>query len=537
MIPRALASIIPLAVASGATACWGESPPRAAVLVLSRTPASQLVASPDGERVAWLGPCQRSAAAPTVEERCDLHVSSTSRAEPVLLTRAAGRAGDAAQWAATGRFLAFTANEPSPQTLFIAPPAGPPIAVSRGVTRFRAGCDVVAFVEGGSLRVAGPRGEILRDGIGKAAWYSTLPCTASHDAVLAAIRDGAAPRELVLVHRDGRETVLAANVGWAVISPRGEEIAYTTPVSGSAGLFLRSLEKGARARAVGRGVAATKFDPSGSSLAFLAGSGSAPGSADLWLVSGGTPVRLSRSASTFRWSETGSVLAWLQDVQTDFRVSSLSIAGPARAVRFIAPGVADFALSRDGRAVAYLVGRGPMASLWVMWDADGWARDRVDSAVPGFGFSPDGAELYYHSECFPGRRTYCTLLRIRREPDGGEVGPENVAGAAVWRYFFDVNHPDRVFVEQLRGPWLAYAGLFAQVCDREVSIAEDVTPSTAVVLGSTGRIVFTVGGASPGVRVATLPETGSTRPTDSWRRPRRRSRPRHWPRGARRRPG
>jgi hypothetical protein len=151
----------------------------------------------------------------------------------------------------------------------------------------------------------------------------------------------------------------------------------------------------------------------------------------------------------YRWATGAPRIAWLEGYDPRVRAGTLGVGGLDEPARTIASNVTDFALSPDGRRVAFLqhTARGGYSVDLGLAGIDAPAGARpthVAEGVFGFDFSPDGRWLYYRTRCTRNGEA-CDLERIPAEGVAAGGKPTEIA-KGVKSFEFDPTDPDRLLL-------------------------------------------------------------------------------------------
>jgi Tol biopolymer transport system component/DNA-binding winged helix-turn-helix (wHTH) protein len=215
------------------------------------------------------------------------------------------------------------------------------------------------------------------------------------------------------------------------ISSDGSAVAYGSARAGRQEIYVAGLAPGSRELAItsdGGGNSEPEFSPDGQWLAYRSGT---PGG--IWVVPamGGTPRRVADFGSQPSWSPDSRTIVF----STRAGLSSQAVlwtvhrdgTALAQLTRLGSPpgGHAVPTWSRDGRLIAFMVGRHEEREIWTM-PARGGAPRRI-TRLTRFSeprFAPDDRALYWLG--LTEERNDC-LMRVRLSPRGEAVGdPERV---------------------------------------------------------------------------------------------------------------
>jgi hypothetical protein len=267
--------------------------------------------------------------------------------------------------------------------------------------------------------------------------------------------------------------------------------------------------RGRSAARAGSGASGFTFARDGSALAWL-GEVEPGRQGNLHVARVGAPGRiLAREVGEYRWAAGAPRIAWLEGYDPRVRAGKLGAGGLDEAARTIAANVTDFALSPDGRQVAFLqhtTRGGYSVDLGLaLLDAPADAKPvAVAQGVFGFDFSPDGRWLAYRTRCTRNGEA-CDLERIPAEglPPGGK--PEEIA-KGVKSFEFDPADPGRLLLgfQRMDMPALDVA-VWRE--GRVTAVDRAIVPGTARFAGPRSeRLVYAVMHPKrAGVYVADLP--------------------------------
>lgn len=425
--------------------------------------ARGLVASADGAWLAWLDGCVevRGRFLPPGTSSCDLRVAPAGGGAAALVARAVTSLPHGATFAPEGRLLAALADydyEAGSGTLVLVKD-GVAREVARGVTfhGFVPGpAAALLAVAGGRLLAVpadGPAREVPgAEGVASFA-AAPAPWQGRGVAVLARRPVSAGGGLLALGPAlDRARLVASGTTDYGLAS--GDAWAFTAVARGGAELHLGRGERAARLAGGARGFA---FSGDGAALAWV--SEAAPGTqGDLRVAAvGGAAALQGREVGEHRWAARAARLAWIERYDPRTRAGVLGAGGPGLAPRTFGRAVSDFALSPDGRQLAFLRhttegGYSVDLELVALEGPPGAAPRKVARGVFGFAFAPDGRWLYYRTRCTR-QAEACDLERVDVAGAAG-ARPEELA-RGVKSFEFDPRDAGRLLITWQRADLVA----------------------------------------------------------------------------------
>jgi hypothetical protein len=477
--------------------------------------ARVVAADPGGGWIAWLEGCREAKGQylPPRTANCDLRVAPSGGGEPRLVARGVTTLPHGLRWGPAGATLAILSeyDYASGSGTLLAFRDGTVEEVARDVAFHGFGPGgTIAAAALGRLVLAPPGAPRSILGVEALATFEfdPAPGPGGRGGLSALLRTRAAAGGALLGLLEGTDEVV----------PIGRDVTeYGFAPGGGAYAFV-ALRGGKREIRIGRGRSSEPAGPGASTFAF-ARDGSAiawvgevePGrQGNLHVARPGSAGRiLAREVGEYRWAAGAPTLAWLEGYDPRVRAGRLGVGGPGGEPRAVARDVTDFALSRDGRRVAFLqhTTRGGYSVDLGLADLGAPPAEEpaaVARGVFGFDFSPDGRWLLYRTRCTRNGEA-CDLERIPAEGLAAGGRPEVIA-EGVRSFEFDPADPGTLLLgfQRMDLPALDVAVWRA---GRLAAVDRAVVPGTARFAGpDSRRLVYAVmRPGRAGVYLADLP--------------------------------
>ena len=474
-----------------------------------------VAADPGGAWIAWLDGCREATGQylPPRTANCDLRVAPASGGEARVVARGVTTLPHGFGWTREGSALAVLAG------FDYAGGAGTLLAFRDGVVE-EVASDVTfhGFAPGGTLAAAA-RGRLVLAppgaprsirGVESLATFEFDPAPGARDRgdVAALLRTRAAAGGALLALISGTDEVVRLGEGVTDygFAPAGGTYAFVALRGGAHEL---RVGRGRSSATAGSGASGFAFARDGSALAWL-GEVEPGRQGNLHLARVGAPGRiLARGVGEYRWAAGAPRIAWLEGYDPRVRAGTLGAGGLDEATRTIASNVTDFALSPDGRRVAFLqhTTRGGYSVDLALSGIDapaGAKPSQVAQGVFGFDFSPDGRWLYYRTRCTRNGEA-CDLERVPAEGLAADGKPTEIA-RGVKSFEFDPTDPARLLLGFQRMDMPALDVAVWQE-GRLAAVDQAIVPGTARFVGPRSeRLVYAVMHPKrAGVYVADLP--------------------------------
>lgn len=477
--------------------------------------ARSVAADPGGGWIAWLAGCREAKGQylPPGTANCDLHAAPAAGGEAREIARGVTTLPHGVRWAPEGGTLAVLSEYD------YAAGSGTLVAFrGREVEEVARDVSFHGFAPGGAV-AASARGRLVLAPPGAPRSIRGVEALATFEfdpgpgprargslAALLRMRTGAGGALLGLLEGTDEVVRLGEGVTEYGFAPSGGTHAFISLRGGKREI---RVGRGRSSEAAGVGASTFAFARDGSALAWV-GEVEPGRQGNLHAARIGSPGRiLAREVGEYRWAAGAPRLAWLEGYDPRVRAGRLGASALDGETRNVAENATDFALSRDGRQVAFLqhTTRGGYSVDLGLASLDGPPEAKpaqVARGVFGFDFSPDGRWLLYRTRCTRNGEA-CDLERIPAEglPAGGK--PEPIA-AGVKSFEFDPADPGKLLIGFQR---MDMPALDVAVWREGELTAVDraVVPGTARFLGpDSGRLVYAV--MEPkraGVYVAELP--------------------------------
>ncbi|HSN89926.1 MAG TPA: hypothetical protein VLS93_01750 [Anaeromyxobacteraceae bacterium] len=460
-----------------------------------------VAADPGGAWLAWLEGCREATGQylPPRTANCDLRVAPAGGGDARLVGRGVTTLPHGFVWSREGSALAVLAgyDYAAGTGTLLAFRGGTVEEVAKDVAfhGFAPG-GALAGVARGRLVLAPPGAPRSLRGVESLATFEFDPAPGGRRrgevAALLRTRAAAGGALLALLAETDEVVRIGEDVADYGFAPAGGTYAF---VSLRGGAHELRVGRGRSSALAGSGASGFAFARDGSALAWL-GEVEPGKQGNLHVARVGAPGRvLAREVGEYRWAAGAPRIAWLQGYDPRVRAGTLAAGGLDEGARTVAPNVTDFALSPDGRRVAFLqhTARGGysvdlgLAALDAPPDAK---PSQIAQGVFGFDFSPDGRWLYYRTRCTRNGEA-CDLERIPAEGLAAGGKPAQIA-RGVKSFEFDPADPGRLLLgfQRMDMPALDVA-IWRE--DGLVAVDQAVVPGTARFLGPRSeRLVYAV---------------------------------------------